>query len=174
MNLENLDEQQIKDLNKTATKAAQALFEAMYGEFSEDELKFISDVLAGVKERSGGNMHVSFDHRELINSKDRGESVDDILDGIFGIIDDVDSGKIKSEPYRDEFSNEWCGPNCECYPDPSTEREEDKALRLKQEAKANAIISKHLASVTLSNNDNERFERFLEHVDKNSKPWSDY
>jgi hypothetical protein len=175
MNLENLDEQQIKDLNKNANKAARALFEAMWGEFSEDELKFISDVLAGVKERSGGSVHISFDHGALVKSKNKGKSVDDVLDEIFSIIGDVESGKIKSEPLKfDDSQKGWCGPNCECYPDPASESEEDKALRLKQEAKADEIISKHLASATLSKNDNESFESFLEHVDKNSKLLNDY
>jgi len=156
MNLENLTEKQIKDLNKTANKAAKALFEAMYGEFTDDELKFINDVLLGVKERSGGSVHVSFDHAELIKSKNKGQSVDDVLDEVFGIFDKVESGEIKTEPYRDEFSDGWCGPNCECYPDPATESKEDKELRLKKEAHVEGVIDKLMSG------------------EIPSKPWSDY
>ena len=136
MNLENMSKLQIKDLNKTATKAAKALFDSMYGEFNDDELEFINNVLLGVKKRSGGSVHVSFDHRVLINYKDKGDSVDDILDRIFGFFKDYKDGKIKSEPYTDEYGDEF---------------------------KFNDSMKKDKIS-----------NAFQEHLDKNSKPWSDY
>lgn len=115
MNLKHLDEDQLKDLNKTANKAAKALFEIMYGEFTDDELGFINDVLLGVKERSGGTVHVTFDNAALIESKNKGITVDEIVEDVFTIPVKVATGEVASRPYTDDVERkpieEWLEEN---------------------------------------------------------------
>ena len=122
----------------------QSAFSMIYGEFSEEENNYINEVLKGVKERSEGSVHISFDFEVLIKDKNDGKSVEDILDKVFSIIGKVESGEIKSKPlsFDDSQKRGWCGKNCECYPDPATESEEDKITRLVREAYVDEVLKK--------------------------------
>ena len=88
--------------NEERSNAASSTFRLLYGDFTQEEYKFINDVLVGVKERSEGNTHISFDFKRLIENKNKGESVDDILDRTFSIVDKLNSGGIKTKPYTDD------------------------------------------------------------------------
>ena len=138
-------EEQLKEQDKTLIE----IFKEFNGIKTDEESNYINSVLKEVRERSNGTAHASFDYSVLIKNFHDGVPASKIVDDFFAFIDKLESGEIKTKPWTEEFSNEWCGPNCECYPDPATETEEDKALRLERSAKADEIISRHLANVKL-------------------------
>jgi len=121
----------------------------IYENHEGEDREFINDVLKGIKERSNGTVHMSLDFDVLIKRKNNGESVEFILDHLFNIIDKVESGEIKSEPFSFDDSQKkgWCGETCECYPNPATESEKDKVTRLASDKKADEIISRHIANI---------------------------
>jgi len=133
-------DEQSKEHDKVLLEA----FKEFNGIKTDEESDYINSVLKEVKERSNGTAHASFDYRVLIKDFHDGVPASKIVDDFFAFIDKLESGEIKTKPWTEEFSNEWCGPNCECYPDPATETEEDKALRLERQEVVDKIIAKHL------------------------------
>jgi len=133
-----------KEQLKEQDKALLEIFKEFNGIKTDEEVDYINSVLKGVKERSNGTAHASFDFKLLIKDFHDGVPASKIVDDFFDFIDKLESGEIKTKPWVEEFSNEWCGPNCECYPDPATETAEDKALRLERQNVVDKIMEKHL------------------------------
>jgi len=136
----SLTEQKSNEIDKTLLDA----FKEFNGIKTDEEVNYINSVLKEVKERSNGTAHASFDYSVLLKDFHDGVPASKIVDDFFDFINKLESGEIKTKPWTEEFSNEWCGPNCECYPDPATETEEDKALRLERQEVVDKIMEKHL------------------------------
>ena len=107
------------------------MFKLLTGGYSKEELRFIRDVLVELKQRTEGNVHVSFDYDKLAESFHSGKTVSDVVDATLSFFDKVESGEIETVPWEEgeletytleEFLNgdvpegKSCGANCECYP----------------------------------------------------------
>ena len=106
------------------------MFKLLTGGYTKEELGFMKEVLVEVKTRTDGKVHITFDFEKLAKSFHNGETVESIVDRSLRFEDDVESGKIKTTPYTEDFETytledflngnvpdgKSCGPNCECYP----------------------------------------------------------
>jgi hypothetical protein len=114
----------------------------LFNEYSKEEKKFLNAVLVEVKNRSEGKVHISFNYEAVVKDFHKSRTALEVVDEAFEFVDKIESGEIETTPYVEDLEQEWCGPGCECFPDPATESEADKAARLKRQAEVQEILRK--------------------------------